>query len=316
MPVSDANMIFSTLPDIVALLGVAVESNDLEFKRGDELDTIDQSKTKEEIVRDVSAFANAGGGIIIYGIEEDKGTSPVASRIWPVKNEKVTDIRLTQIIRTGLEPVFNKFAVHSIEVPGEGRIFIVAVEKADTAHQCKSDQKYYHRVGQHRPAMYDYEIRDVMNRRTAAAVRVYYNVSAIDRSPDCHVYVFTPILINEGRLTARLWALEILVPSGVGARDTQDGPIILEKESSKIPPDYRIFEFSSDRIPRGRQGILLPGQSATLGVDGGYAMIRLTVKQEIYKSLARTRPPIIMRLYVDDCRMEENVIPFEKWCNY
>ncbi|MFH0895251.1 MAG: ATP-binding protein, partial [Bacteroidota bacterium] len=46
----------------------AEESTHLEFKRGDALNKDD--KTKNEIAKDISAFANSDGGILIYGIEE------------------------------------------------------------------------------------------------------------------------------------------------------------------------------------------------------------------------------------------------------
>lgn len=68
---------FVTLESIVELIGKASESQFLEFKRGQALDEIDKSQIKEEIVRDVSAFTNAGGGTIIYGLD---GSSRIGLR--------------------------------------------------------------------------------------------------------------------------------------------------------------------------------------------------------------------------------------------
>lgn len=305
---------YETFEDIEALLGAESESHELEFKRGDELDAIDQNKTKEELVRDVSAFANAGGGTIIYGIEEDKGSPARAAAIHPVSNEKVTDLRLTQIIRTGLEPVFSKFSVRQIDVPTGGYIFVIAVERADTAHQCKADQKYYHRVGMHRPAMYDYEIRDVMNRRTSPIVRVYYKLIQIETSSECHVYIFAPILVNEGGRTARHWVLEVIVPN-IAKLDSQIHHLIKPKGELDGTPPRLVFEYACDRTVSDRPAILLPGQSLSLS-GGHYAYLRLKVTKDTYQELEKARPAIVMRMYVDDCRMEKTVIKFDDWCSF
>lgn len=315
MPSNISTTPYATYADIEGLIGSAVESNDLEFKRGDELDAFDQSKSRDELVRDVSAFANAGGGTIIYGIEETKGRAPTAGSIFPVKNDKATELRLTQIIRTGLEPVFNDFHVHSIEVPSGGRIIVITVERAGTAHQCKSDLKYYHRVGQHRPAMYDYEIRDVMNRRTAPIVIASCRVSTILRSADRHVYGLTPKLTNEGGLTAKIWALEVIFPQG-GAAETQYAGIIVDKPKVAGFPRHRVLQYSSARVPPVTTGALLPGESLELSQGNGFASIPVTVMTESYHGLEREAAPVVLRLYVDDCRMVETIIPFAEWCSF
>lgn len=62
---------FTTLEDIRALIGVAAETVSLEFKDGVKLnDLTDRART--ELVTDVTAFANAGGGTVIYGLSEDQ----------------------------------------------------------------------------------------------------------------------------------------------------------------------------------------------------------------------------------------------------
>jgi predicted HTH transcriptional regulator len=200
-------ILYSTFDEIDSLIGVAEENNFLEFKRGAVFDSIDQ-EMKAEIVRDVSGFANAGGGTIIYGIAESDGAKSMAKAISPVKNSKVTQLQLTQIIRSGLDPVFNEFDVHCIDVPEGGRIVVITIERADTAHQCKADHKYYHRVGPQRIAMFDYEIRDVMNRRTAPIIRIEFDKRRIVATEDIHTYELKPTLVNEGNLTARHWSLE------------------------------------------------------------------------------------------------------------
>ena len=68
----------STLQDIDQLIATQTqESLHLDYK---DSRAIDKSK-REEISKDVSAFANADGGTIIYGVTEKK-TSPSCARQW------------------------------------------------------------------------------------------------------------------------------------------------------------------------------------------------------------------------------------------
>lgn len=306
---------YTTLAEIQSLIGNISESNDLEFKRGDVLDNIQNLHVKEELIRDVSAFANSGGGTIIYGIAEDKQQTRFAAALSPTTNTKIDELQLTQLIRNGLDPLFNKFNVHCIDVPSEGKIFVISIDQADTAHQCKSDLKYYHRVGQHRPAMCDYEIRDVMNRRTAPLVHVKYSIDVIELFPDRHLYGVTPVLFNAGQVTANMWALEIILPAS-GEFGTQSADFIHTKGRLRTYPEHNVFEYSYDRTPSRKPARLLPGQSWNLGQSNGYPANRLTVTDEYFSSLSESKPSILFRLYVDNCRMQETQIPFDDWCKF
>ena len=53
------------------------ESLNLEFKSSEELSNTDPKK--KEISKDVSAFANSAGGIIIYGIQEENHVAEAVS---------------------------------------------------------------------------------------------------------------------------------------------------------------------------------------------------------------------------------------------
>jgi predicted HTH transcriptional regulator len=58
--------------DVRALITNQVqESLTLDYKRSDSLDKAD-SRKRIELSKDVSAFANSAGGVILYGMVEDK----------------------------------------------------------------------------------------------------------------------------------------------------------------------------------------------------------------------------------------------------
>src|SRR5262245_55509719 len=61
--------------DLISLhTGVIKESLHLEYKASDAVDKKDDKR--KEMARDVSAFANADGGQIIYGMRENKDNEP------------------------------------------------------------------------------------------------------------------------------------------------------------------------------------------------------------------------------------------------
>ncbi|MCD6027361.1 MAG: hypothetical protein K0R08_1880 [Solimicrobium sp.] len=63
----------------------------------DKFDRVDMAKAREERVRDVSAFANACGGVIIYSIAENSKEKG-AYGIHGVTNVEISFLRITQII--------------------------------------------------------------------------------------------------------------------------------------------------------------------------------------------------------------------------
>ena len=153
----------TTLDDIEQLLGVAEENVHLDFKRGAALNDLTNNNTKLEIVRDVTAFANAGGGTLVYGVAEQlTAARSVASALDPVTNVQITRDRLANIISSNSEPPLTAFQVLIIPVPSGGCIVVIEVTAASTAHQNRADLRYYRRVDASNKPMLDFEIRDVM----------------------------------------------------------------------------------------------------------------------------------------------------------
>jgi len=65
----------------------------------------DSDKEKKEFLADVSSFANASGGDLIYGITEDKQTGkPKSLDGLDIENIDQEILRLDNIIRTGIQP--------------------------------------------------------------------------------------------------------------------------------------------------------------------------------------------------------------------
>jgi len=79
-----------------------IEHKTIEYKRALPGDS---AKEKKEFLADVSSFANASGGDLVYGITEDRQTGkPKALDGLDTENIGQEILRLDNIIRTGIQP--------------------------------------------------------------------------------------------------------------------------------------------------------------------------------------------------------------------
>jgi hypothetical protein len=114
---------------------------------------------------DLSAMANATGGTVIYGIDEQKKTGGPVIVDNGVEDPKITREWIEQIIHARVHPrmLFNS---HPIEL-SPGRFgYVVTVPQSQVGPHQAPDKKYYRRVGVQSVAMEDYEIRDIFRRAT------------------------------------------------------------------------------------------------------------------------------------------------------
>ena len=121
----------------------AEETINLDFKRGDALRIDD--KIKNEIAKDVSAFANSDGGIIVYGIEEKnfKATNFVF-----VNGNEVKKEWLEQVINSRIHRKIDGVIIDPIRYDNkiEHTIFVVKIPRSLNAPHMTSDKKFYRPV--------------------------------------------------------------------------------------------------------------------------------------------------------------------------
>lgn len=141
------------------------ESVSLDYKAAAALDFSD--KKKREIAKDVSAMANSNGGTIIYGIAEfpDDARKHLPERIDPVSRKSYSKEWLESVV-SGIKPRIENLRITPVEIPpsADNVVYVVDVPKSCTAHQA-TDFRYYKRYNFESVPMYDFEIRDILNRR-------------------------------------------------------------------------------------------------------------------------------------------------------
>jgi Putative DNA-binding domain len=149
------------------------ENSSLEYKGGLSLD-LSIDKNKSELCKDVSAFANSNGGILIYGISEfdlrEKAHLP--ERITPVDGGIFTKERIEQILHSNIKPKIKDIEIIPVRIneTTSESVYILDIPRSYTAHQ-SFDKKYYRRYNFHSVPMEDYEIRDTMNRNVSAKIK-------------------------------------------------------------------------------------------------------------------------------------------------
>jgi Putative DNA-binding domain len=102
------------------------EGRTIEFKR--DLPGMKDSERKE-FLADVSSFANAAGGDLIYGVEEKNGTAVRAAGL-VIANIDAEVLRLDQMIRTGISPRLVGCQVQSVPGLPNGPAIVVRVPRS------------------------------------------------------------------------------------------------------------------------------------------------------------------------------------------
>lgn len=166
------------ISDIENLILNQVEENlHLDYKAADALQKTDSKK--KEISKDISAFANSDGGIVIYGVKEftEPTKKYLPEKTDPIDRNIISKEWLEQVINSNVSPRIDgiKITPIPIEIEKDKVILVVEIPKSNTAHQA-GDQRYYKRFNFESVAMYDYEIRDVMNRKKFPKIELSFKI--------------------------------------------------------------------------------------------------------------------------------------------
>jgi hypothetical protein len=166
----------ATAEHIVGLVAKRVpEDAELDYKRANQY--IANNEGADELAKDVSGMANARGGLVIIGIEEDE--QACADKATPVKvSDKITS-QMEQIIRSRVIPFPNGTSVRAVEDPdnpGTGFYLITAPRSPLSPHAVRSTgmssrprYSYAHRGGSTTRWLEETEIASAYRDRFALA---------------------------------------------------------------------------------------------------------------------------------------------------
>ena len=205
--------------DIYALIkNEAEESTYLEFKASGALGKTD--KIKSEISKDVSAFANSDGGIIIYGIEENNHK---ADKVSFINGNIFTKEWLAQIISAKIYRIIDDVKIYPIRFNGEieKSIYIVKIPVSARAPHQASDKRYYKRRGSLSEPIEEYEVRDLYSRILPTKLEIAECLQQIKSSGSTQgklkriEYEIGFQIKNVGNTIEKNYKLEIKIPKDV-----------------------------------------------------------------------------------------------------
>lgn len=158
-----------SIDDINSLIANEVEENiHLDYKASGALEKKDEKKS--EIVKDVSAFANSDGGIIIYGLKEENHKP---KELDSVDGNIFTKEWLENIIHQ-VQPRIEGIIIYPIRIDGniEQSIYVVKIPRSYKAPHMARDHKYYKRFNFKSEPMEDYEVKDILYRKYSPTLQI------------------------------------------------------------------------------------------------------------------------------------------------
>src|SRR5216683_7360895 len=153
---------------------------------------------KKEFLADVSSFANASGGDLIYGISEQSGI-PVELRGLELSNVDAEILRLESCIQTGIAPrLFRIVETHPVALPSKQRYaIIIRIRKSWTAPHMvtfKNDSKFFSRDSRGKHQLDVSELRSAFLLSETATERIRnFRAERISNV----IAGETPVLLNE-----------------------------------------------------------------------------------------------------------------------
>ncbi|MEX2492733.1 MAG: ATP-binding protein [Nitrospirales bacterium] len=202
--------------DLQSLIDYQVqEDSHLEYKDSRSLQKTDPKRM--DISKNVSSFANAGGGIIVYGICEN-GENHLPERldegVDPVEFQKEW---LEQVIQGQIIPRIGGIHINqvSLDLSSPRKVaYVVTIPQGETAHQA-SDNKYYKRFNFNSVPMEHYEILDVLNRNRYPNVIPTFEIPS-DYEETSKKRSFRVFLENKGSVSAKTISLTVYWPCDFG----------------------------------------------------------------------------------------------------
>lgn len=197
-----------TMEDIEQLIKNEVEENiHLDYKAAGSLEKAD--KKRLEITKDVSAFANSDGGIIIYGLSEEEHKPKDLS---PIDGNTYTKEWLESVIQR-IQPRIEGVIILPIR---NGDIlktaYIVKIPKSDFAPHMAIDNRYYKRYNFSSVPMEDYEVRELYNRVSTPKLEILgCNLHKCEETENSVIYDLWAKIGNYGHKACESYKLNFYI---------------------------------------------------------------------------------------------------------
>jgi hypothetical protein len=308
----------------------AEESTTLEYKAADALGIGDGRK--REITKDVSALANAAGGVIIYGIKEydQKDKKHLPEKLDPIDRTQFSKEWLEQVINN-IRPRIDGLVIHPVPVlegiRPDNVVYVVEIPQSTTAHQA-ADLRYYKRYNFERLPMQDYEIRDVMNRGVKPDADVEFSWRRIGGEGGEDLFGLGVTVRNQGLVVIHHFKLEFVfpdldrVPLAYITAVPSDFVEQVKIEQSPVTKmvEVEVRDHIAVLVKRDRhlinvrfrsKDVLFPNDSMVISED---VSLQYIINSQIFYNRS-TIPALEWILYADNMLPKQGKIPFYELCS-
>ncbi len=164
------SLVTCTTDDLLQFIPPA-EDDRWEFKGAKLLETSSKNELLKVLSKQVSAFANSGGGNLVLGLSDSRVIEPCEQFVGrqPMKDYLAT------MVEQSVEYPLRHFKVHRIPCTGDDSksVFIVEVYDSPAApHQAKSDRVYYYRIDGHSKPAPHFHVELLRQRETRAVLEI------------------------------------------------------------------------------------------------------------------------------------------------
>lgn len=195
--------------DIQELIVNEVQENiNLDYKACDSL-SVHGEKPRNELAKDVSAFANSDGGILIYGVIEE-GSKPLEIDKGYDPNE-ISKEWIEHIINSRIKRRIEGIRIYPVELKNRnpGRVvYVISIPQSMDAPHMAHDKKYYKRFNFESIPMEDYEVRDVRRRNNTPNLKIKFAVNPIEDSTDMELDI---TVYNISSVPAEYYAIRLFI---------------------------------------------------------------------------------------------------------
>lgn len=228
---------FHSLSTAAAVSNLVGAGEDLHFEAKTCSVPLDD-RDKNNLARALSGFANADGGVLIYGLEAkggDRHKADVVTRVSPVCDIAKAHSEVVSLVGQLVEPRVDGVDVRRFSLqhlPDSGFILVYVPASSLGPHRSRRDREYHRRHGSGFFRMEHYEIAEMFGRRLGPELRIRWELRQFDiTNAGVGIARISLGIENVGRATAKYPCLTIKhpnhqpfaeLPSGLSRRTSFD----------------------------------------------------------------------------------------------
>jgi hypothetical protein len=239
--------------DVQSLIDNQIEESiHLDFKAGGALSK--EPAKKKELSKDVAAFANSDGGIIIYGLSEQ---NHVASSFSYVDGNEFNKEWLEQLINTAINRRIDGIEIFPIRKDNDflKTVYIVKIPRSVDAPHQSQDKRFYKRFNFESVMMEEYEVRQLYGRKIKSELILdQWSIAQVKSDNEnlleflCSVRIY-----NSGNISEKNYKVNVII-------EEFDNQILLSWPRDKSYIDYTVLEPTRVKISAETNTSIFPNE--------------------------------------------------------